>query len=190
MILHIFKKDFRHLWPAVLLTLVLLATVSHDDRWRMDLMSGLDEGWLNILLPLTWTVLIALVIHEELLGDDREFWVTRPYGRRTLLAAKALFLIVCIHIPVLLADAYIVAGRGFSLLRYFPQLLTNQLLIAALVVLPAAAIAVLTRKLATFLLAAIGFPAAVLFVNSSLRPAFYRAPDQETRVGLTIAVTG
>jgi hypothetical protein len=190
MILHIFKKDIRHLWPAVALSLVLLAILSHEDRWRMDWMPGLNEGWLNILLPLAWAVLIALVIHEEPLGDDREFWTTRPYRRRTLLAAKALFLIVCVQIPVLLADAYIVAGRGFSPLRYLPQLLTKQALIGALVVLPATAIAALTRKLPTFLLTAIGFPAAVLLVDSSLRSPFYRAPDQDTRVGLTITVTG
>src|SRR5215471_7998916 len=98
MILHIFKKDIRHLWPAVALSLVLLAILSHEDRWRMDRTPGLSEGWLNILLPLAWAVLIALVIHEEPLGDDREFWITRPYRRGTLLGAKALFLIACIQI--------------------------------------------------------------------------------------------
>ncbi len=188
MILHIFRKDIRRLWPAVALSFVLLAALSHEDRWRLDRLPGLDEGWLNILLPLSWALLIALVIHEERLGDDREFWITRPYRRGALLAAKALFVIASIQLPALLADAYIVAGRGFSPVVYLPQLLAKQLLIAALLVVPAAAIAALTRTLAVFCLAAIGAPAAVLLLNSSLRPAPLREPEPNVRLALTIAV--
>jgi hypothetical protein len=45
--LHIFKKDLRRLWPAVLITLVLLAELARLDCWRRDWLATSAEGWLN-----------------------------------------------------------------------------------------------------------------------------------------------
>ena len=36
LMLHNFRKDARRLWPAVLVTLVMLATLARADRWRGD----------------------------------------------------------------------------------------------------------------------------------------------------------
>jgi len=190
MILHILKKDVRHLWGPIALTLVLLAVLAREDRWRMDWMPGLNEGWLNLLLPLAWATLTALVIQEEALTGDRQFWITRPYRRGKLLAAKALFLLLCIHAPAMIADGYIVAGRGFSPLKYLPQLLTKQMLLAGALVLPAAALAALTRNLVQFLLGAIAIPVGVLFFASSMRAPFSRPSEQHTREALAIIAIG
>ena len=81
LILHILRKDARRLWLPVLASLALLGVLAHEDRWRSDFSPGQVEGWLNLVLPLAWAVIVALVIHEEALTGDREFWLTRPYGR-------------------------------------------------------------------------------------------------------------
>ena len=64
MLLHTLRKDVRRLWPAALLSLVLLAMLTRADRWRFDTMIGSTEGWLNLVLPLAWACLIALSVLE------------------------------------------------------------------------------------------------------------------------------
>lgn len=105
LMLHIFKKDLRRLWPAVLIVLVLLAELARLDCWRKDWLATSAEGWLNLLLPLTWACLIALLVQQESLVGDRHF---------ALLGSKALFVLVFIHFPALLADMTILAFHGFQ----------------------------------------------------------------------------
>src|ERR1039458_197640 len=157
LMLHIFKKDLRRLWWAVAATLLLLAAVANADCWRADSVGGAAEGWLNLLLPLAWCCLIALVVNEEPLVDDREFWMTRPYRWRTLLGSKLLFAAVFIHVPLLIAGAAILGIHGFQPLAYLPQLLWKQIVLAAVLTVPAMALAALLKNLAQFLLAATGF---------------------------------
>jgi hypothetical protein len=33
LILHTFRKDIRHLWPAVAVTCLMLAELARQDRW-------------------------------------------------------------------------------------------------------------------------------------------------------------
>ena len=62
LVLHIFKKDVRLLWPHVLVTFGIVAFLAHEDRWRGDWLAGRTEGWLNLLLPVAWTFLIGLFV--------------------------------------------------------------------------------------------------------------------------------
>jgi hypothetical protein len=153
--LHILRKDARKLWLPVAVTLVLLAALAHQDRWRSDYMPGFTEGWLNLLLPLVWALAVALVVHEELLTGDREFWITRPYRRASLVLAKGLFLLLAIHVPVLVADCAILIAREFQPVEWIPHLLRRQLVLALCVTLPAAALAATVGNVAHFLLAAL-----------------------------------
>jgi hypothetical protein len=155
LMLHIFRKDVRRLWWAVAATLLLLAALAQQDRWRADYVVGSTEGWLNLLLPLAWCCLIALVVNEEPLVDDREFWMTRPYRWPTLLGSKLLFVALFIHVPCFVADAAVLAFRGFQPLAYLPQLLWKQIVLAAVLTIPAIALAALMKNIAHFLLAAI-----------------------------------
>jgi hypothetical protein len=120
--------------------------LSWHDRWRSDVVLGSTEGWLNLLAPLAWACLIGLVVEQEPMVGDRQFWTTRPYRRSVLLAAKLLFVVMFVHVPFLLADVYILAMRGFSPLAYLPQLTWDQLLLVAALTLPAFALATLVRK--------------------------------------------
>ena len=98
LMLHIFKKDLRRLWPAVLIMLALMAELARLDCWRKDSLATSAEGWLNLLLPLTWACLIALLVQQESLVGDRHFWITWPYRWQALLGSKALFVLLFIHV--------------------------------------------------------------------------------------------
>jgi hypothetical protein len=175
MILHILKKDVRRLWPHAIATLVLLAAMARQDRWRSDWLVGSTEGWLNLLLPLAWAFLIGLVMEQEPLVGDRQFWTTRPYQRHVLFSAKALFAVTFIHVPYLLASCYVVLLRGFSPILYFPHLLWQQLLLAGALTLPAMALAALVRNFTHFILETVAVAATAIFVSGSLSN-YYRTP--------------
>jgi hypothetical protein len=123
---HIFKKDARRLRWEVAATLGLLAWVAHLDRWRSDWTPGFAEGWLNVLLPLAWCYLVGLAVLQDPVVGDREFWLALPCRWRSMMGAKALFVLCFIHLPYLLAQAGILAARGFSPVTYFPLLLWKQ----------------------------------------------------------------
>ena len=163
---HIFKKDARRLWWLVAVTLGLLAWVAHLDRWRADPVPSSGEAWLNVLLPFAWSYLISLLILQDPLVGDREFWPTLPCRRPVMLGAKALFLLAFIHLPYFLAQAAILWARGFSPFAYLPHLLWKQCLLLAVLTLPAVAVAALVENVVQFLLIAVLTCAAVVLVNA------------------------
>jgi len=149
--LHIFKKDVRHLWfeVAVAITVVAAFTFTGARRalWLADPVTNRIAAWtlVMILLPLAWWTLIARVIHDEVLPGDNQFWITRPYSWKSLLGAKALFILAFISIPMLLADGVIVRAHGLHPLgAELPGLLWSQVLLAIVFVLPIAALSALT----------------------------------------------
>jgi hypothetical protein len=53
-------------------------------------------------------------------AEDREIWKTRPYRWKSLVAAKVLFLILTMHLPVMIARvavAYALRDFEFSNVR-------------------------------------------------------------------------
>jgi hypothetical protein len=159
--LHIFRKDVRFLRLPIALAFALTAAFAWS---RARDHSAAVQQPITTLLILAWWYLAAAPIYKETLVGDRQFWVTRPYRWRSLLAAKALFLVAFIHVPLLAADLTIVAGQGFPVsLR---TLLWRQLGLAALVTLPAAAIASVTRSLAALAMTGIAALICVLIVLS------------------------
>lgn len=144
--LHIFGKDVRCLTYEITAALVLLATYVYFSVARAGFLSS-DPGS-EFLLPLAAWVLIARLIHAEALPGTRQFWLTRPYSRSSLLTAKVLFVLVFLSLPKLLADAIIVRSYGFSLAASLPGLLWSQILLFALIVVPIMALATLTSSTA------------------------------------------
>src|SRR6266576_4987734 len=148
--LHIFKKDVRRLWfeIAIAITVVGAFTFTGARRalWLMAPATNRIAAWtlVMILLPLTWWTLIARVIHDEALPGDSQFWITRPYSWKSLLGAKALFILAFINLPMLLADGVIVRAHGLPLWAELPGLLWSQVLLAIAFILPIAALSALT----------------------------------------------
>jgi hypothetical protein len=184
--LHILRKDARRLWPAIVITLSLLAMLAINDRWRGDSVIGTTEGWLNLLMPLAWACLLAFAVLEEPLAGDRHLWLTRPHRWQILLSAKLLFALVFVHLPSFLAALYIVTARGFSLAESLPHLLAGQVTLAAAITLPAIALAALVGTFTQFMTLLFAVAAAAIFVTSGgpframpdiQRPVDYLRPE-------------
>jgi hypothetical protein len=167
MTLHILKKDARRLWPAIVAATALLGTLARMDRWRSDWLISSTEGYLNILIPIAWACLIGLAVEQDAIPGDRQFWITRPFRTRSIFAAKALFAVLFVHVPSLVADCYILAMRGFSPLTYASSLLAKQLVLACALTIPALALASLVRSFSHFVMEVVAVAAIFLVLNGT-----------------------
>jgi hypothetical protein len=169
--LHIFKKDSRHLWKEILVVTTMIAAFAYlGARSRPVLttyalpIDRLDAIY-RLLLPLAWWYLIAAVVHEERISGDRQFWLTPPYRGGSLLAAKVLFVLVFLNLPMLLADCVILAAHGFKAWSYLPGLLVRQLLLLLVWFLPFVALATVTENLKQFLLLLVMIPVLYFIIT-------------------------
>ena len=160
--LHIFRKDVRRHWLEILLSVLAVgvwAAVTPRE-WSPVWSPGTKN--IPFVLPLIvmlllWWVMIARVVQGEPLVGDRQFWVTRPYRRWSLLGAKVLFVVVFVLGPLLVAQVYLLmrAGFGFSA-DWIPALLWMHLGLVIVLVLPCFALAAVTENLVQFVLALVG----------------------------------
>jgi hypothetical protein len=166
-VLNIFKKDVRHYWHEIVVSISLLAAFAWYDvrSWANGGLVGYAyeagsfffdsrflSGLVDVLLPISWAFVIVRVIQGESLVGDRQFWVTRPYEWKKLLAAKILFILVFINFPLLVADVILLAKAGFQPTHYVVGLLWMQAMIA-LGLLLIAAMAAVTASVVHFGLA-------------------------------------
>lgn len=183
-VLHIFAKDARHQWLEILISLAFVGSLVFTYRSHtagmygavsyspLGLASNLPE-WLVFIVPLSWWLLISPLVHEEKLVGDRQFWITRPYEWKKLLAAKALFLIAFLYLPLLLAQCLILIRAGFSPIPYLPGLFYDLSLLTYVLVLPLVALATVTKNFARMTLAVLGALIClvlILLVGSNASP--------------------
>lgn len=186
-ILHIFAKDTRHQWIEILLSLSFMTAlvITCRSHWitgaygavsfsALGLFENLPQ-MLVLIIPLGWWLLISPLIHDESLVGDRQFWITRPYEWKKLLAAKALFLIVFLYAPLFLTQLVILTRAGFEPFSCIPGLLYDMFLLSCAFVLPLLALATVTRNFARMTLAVLG--ALACFV-ASLMLASNVSPDR------------
>src|SRR5258707_5352059 len=133
--LYIIKKDVRPVWFGIAGGIAIVGAFpfrgGRRALWFVDRGTNRIAAWtlVMILLPLAWWTLIARVIHDEALPGDSQFWITRPYSWKSLLGAKALFILAFINLPMLLADGVIVRAYGLPLGAELPGLLWSQVLL-------------------------------------------------------------
>ena len=166
--LHIFRKDIRHSLYEIVVVLAMTAAFTAAESRRPWFGSGGAANILGLVLPLAWWSLIASLVHAESLAGDRQFWITRPYSWKSLLAAKILGVAAFINLPLLISYWIILAAQGLVPLHSLGGLLWAQVAITIVYLLPAAAVASITRNLAQFaviaflvLAAAVGFETAM-----------------------------
>lgn len=178
-VLHIFSKDVRCLWPQILVTCALFGTFDILEILSSPLQTPATQrinnlsGMLTLLLTLAIWYLVALAVYQEALPGQCQFWLTRPYSRGKLLAAKVLFIVVCVNVLLFFSDYFILSAQGFSSLATLPQLVLRQFAWSALFILPSFAIATVTRGVAQFVLAWFVLLLSVI-AQSLLMSAFYR----------------
>ncbi len=185
-IITIFKKDARHLWPEVLVTIILTAALVriYPYTWAPPEPSVIVLQQVAVVLlflvPMSWWILITRLIQSESLVGDRQFWLTRPYEWKKLLSAKALFLLTFLYLPLFIAHSLILIEAGFHPLAYVPGLLYNLLLITAIIVLPLIAFATVTSSFAKTTLTLLGILIGMLglIVLASVLPSTHaKTPD-------------
>jgi hypothetical protein len=157
---HILRKDARRWWWMIALTLLLLGRLTWLDAGRHYVVTGSEEGWLYLLLPLAWSFLIALTVMDDPVPGEGPFWMTLPCGWRPVIAAKLIFAAVFIHLPYFIGCCVIVQARGFSPFDCLPELLYKQMALAALT-LPSLAIASVVRNAAHFMMIVVALTTAV-----------------------------
>ena len=168
---HILKKDARRLWPLTALSLVLLVLYFRGSSPPLAARANTDNlRILRVVLQLCWTMLIAAVVQEEPLVNERAFWITRPYARKSLLLSKLLFVFLFLSLPVFAGQCYILSANGFSPASHIVDLLWVQTGLVAVVVAPAFATAALTRDYKQFVLLCV----ACLVLGVALLPILSR----------------
>jgi hypothetical protein len=170
--IHIFLKDTRHLRyeiAGLVSWTVLFAVAGSETPALGAVLPALttNVGYVTTRLstfvfPAAWWYLVARLLHAEALPGDRQFWLTRPYSRSSLFAAKAMFVGAYIVVPFAIAQGAIVVRQGLAVPGTVPGFLWEQVLIIACVLLPAMAIGTLTRSLVQFVPSIAVLPIAFL----------------------------
>jgi hypothetical protein len=165
--LHIFRKDVRRFAYQIcaLTALTFVWAWANVPGGQADFPNVRFAGMAGAVLIVGWFYLISLLVHEESLTGNRQFWVTRPYSRRSLAAAKLLFVLAFLNVPLLLGGFAILASAGYQPLAYLPNFLWMQLTFAAVVLLLPAALAALTRNLVQFVLTFLGLIGLLLLTS-------------------------
>jgi hypothetical protein len=163
--LHIFRKDVRKLWWEIVIVLAVATgyTLLACSREYAQVAGFIET--LTSLLGLAWVSLTVLDIQDESLVGDRQFWLTRPYAWKSLLAAKAVFIVTFVNLLLLVSDCVILISYGFSPTAHVAGLLWKQVRVTILV-LPVAALAVVTETFVQAALVVLGTAAAMATLAS------------------------
>lgn len=161
MIRHILKKDLRLLWPfAAALAIAPFALIAVDLRRGHFQLGDATLSSLLLLLELAFyfgaAALILTLVHQDSLVGVRQDWLARPIRRRDLLAAKLLFVLAVVQLPMLLANLLEGLADGFPFSHAFLPALSQNVWLLLAFTLPLLAIASLTRSMTTATAFAVG----------------------------------
>ena len=113
-------------------------------------------GILALLMVTSWWLLLARVVQAETLVGEQQFWITRPYEWKKLLAAKVLFVAVWFGVPFGLTQLYLLAVAGFHPLAYVPGMLFTAAILGIVFLLPVWSVASVTSSFARLVLTVLG----------------------------------
>lgn len=158
MIWHIFKKDLKLLWIFGLGTaLIQFAIVGVHLKLGVFEEQEIFASLLLLLESMMYfgvAVLIAALVHQDSLVGIRQDWLVRPVHRRHLIAAKLLFLLLAVQLPMLLAGLAGGLANGFPLGQSLTAAVSQNLYFLIGFTLPIFAFVSLTRNITEALAAA------------------------------------
>jgi len=138
----------RREWPQLTGALALTALIA----WADNPVSVAGAGMgLTVLWCACWMYVGASVIAQERIPGERQYWLTRPYDWRRLLAAKGLYVLVFATLPLVAAKAAVLAANGVSPLGHAAAILSSSLILSGAIGLVAGALAAVTGSLMQFL---------------------------------------
>jgi hypothetical protein len=193
-IVHIFRKDTRQLRMEILATLSILVLFgifeprSWDD-FVVTTLEGMTSMAFAILLCIAWGVLIIRLIQTDRLPGLNQFWTTRPIEWWKLMAAKGLFLLTFLYVPLILSQMLLLHRAGFAVAPNLPLILLDMFLLSAILVLPLVSLAAVTSSFGQTVLALLGtLVLLVLFVafavGRSLEPRYLVS----LQLGIVVAI--
>jgi hypothetical protein len=147
--LHIFRKDV----DALRIEIGVFILLAFAFAWTKIHMR--NDDWTDPLVLFAASFLIARAVHADGIPGDRQFWLTRPYNRMSLLSAKLLFVVVCVSLPVACAQVAVALQFGYPVRQVLAGLLFNQLALLGIGAVPVLALSSLTRRMVTFILIAL-----------------------------------
>src|SRR6185437_4308659 len=95
--IHIFLKDLRGLWIQIAILMLLTGLFAATDIAGAASTGGFPI--LRLIAGATVWFLIARTIHQESLSGENQFWLTRPYERRSLLTSKIFMAVFIVVVP-------------------------------------------------------------------------------------------
>ncbi len=176
MIGHIFRKDWKLLWPMVVCAAAINAVARYlqvrvlvypENHTALGGLTSILQ-FLALMAP---AFLIALVVHQDGLPGLRQDWLVRPIRRRDLALSKLLFVILLVQVPIFIAEFVEASAAGMPLGTSFSAAFWRNLSMLLAFDLPLMALAAITRNLAQMvgatLAALLGFIclATLLFDN-------------------------
>ncbi|MGC4054126.1 MAG: hypothetical protein QM757_34000 [Paludibaculum sp.] len=175
--IHILKKDARLLRREI----SLLSVLSMFYGWAATRMANPIP--IQIVLGIAAAYVIACLVHAETIPGHQQFWLTRPYRRSSLMAAKLLGVLFFVNLPILAARLFELWRSHFSLTDALGALMWSQLLLILGGMLPVAALAAVTSGLVPFLFTVLVLFAVALGVDASI------APPAASAVRLTLSAS-
>ena len=140
MIGHIFKKDWKLLWPMA----ALVTIIQFGLEWAAYSggFFGEDPAAKVLLPPLTlaWFIgiaaLAAAVVHQDAIPGVDQDWLIRPLSRTHLLLAKLGFVLLIITVPMTVSNLADAMASGFALLPSLKAVVSKELFVLACFLVP------------------------------------------------------
>jgi hypothetical protein len=165
MILHIFKKDVRLLWPiaiavALLNVVRVVLTLVEGYGSRAQSLSPLGYSTQELCIFATG-FLIILAVQKDALAGTKQDWLVRPISRTQLLLSKLLFVVLVVRLPELVIDLAECVAAGFPLSKAFAVAVGRAVWVFVTIDILAFTFAALTTKLTEVIVAGVAIVAAM-----------------------------
>lgn len=161
MVLTIFKKDLRLMWPGVVLVALLQAGLAAfeiakgpfgNTRSTTEFAKLAEtERMLDGVVLIGIGLLIALVVQQDALPQIDLDWLVRPIRRQQLAAAKLAFFFGAIQLPMLLLDIVHGVAGGYGIGPALVSAVSRNLFFLVAVTVPLFAVAAMTRSVVEFI---------------------------------------
>jgi hypothetical protein len=168
MIWSILKKDWTLLWPlVVLVTLIQVAFEWALYKFGFFGSSSLAGELMRLLSP-AWNIGIVAVavaaVHEDPVPGVDQDWLVRPLLRGDLLAAKLLFVLLGVCLPMLIVNVVHELALGFPAVPSIGDAIYKEIFIFLGQLVPVMALAAVTRNMRDLIVLVAGL--VVLYVAS------------------------
>ena len=195
MVMHIVRKDFRHLrfYLAGWFALVILraAVIGYgpldSSTWNLNSFFYFELlAWFPQICLLL--VIVSRLVQDDSLVGSTAFWLSRPISSRQLLLCKSLFLGLTVILPLFVVELLLFAFHGVTardVLRSIPQILVFELLL----VLVLLSVAALTRNLVRVVLLGLLGPIGWIWFYNFSRGHFLKQLDLGDHFGITLAMS-